>query len=1680
MSVNLEKETKIVNGKYIYIDDAKKDYIQNISLEGDIQQNAIVEVPGTTVTGETIYVTDVDTIKEHEINIKGNINQEIIEEEKGTTLEGESVVISDGDINKEVKAIVNGNSYQETTEGYNEVFIRDATSTNFGVTTIFKNQNINCEGTTTTSWFDMPDIYHSSLNFGKLVNFIPNEIYTLWRSDTKYILNFRITYTDDTKTDTRIYDGEKYCEFSVEDKEIKIIHYFVTGYTTGDTISIKDLKTMILKGKYTSDTLPPYEPYTNGASPNTEYKQDIEVIEAYNEFDKNNANTLNAVINTGSNSITSSANGKCVYIKCEKNKAYTVSKKSSQRFVVGTTEEIPSIGTSVLNPITGNTDTKIKITTTATSKYLVVYYFLNGTDTVTEQEVLDSLLIYKGTKDLPYLPYGHIGLVQRGKNILPNELKTETKNGITQTVYEDGSVNYKGTSTGSATFEIMSVRKNFLKNGTKYVLSSKNNVPKNVFLRLADNKNTDLYYQVSESSDTSKAVGFTYNGRFTSDMIRCYMYFGSVQIGSTFDFTIYPMLEENAVVTEYEPYIEPKTIPIDLQGNSIAKVGDIKDILNIGVDGSVSIEKKNIEVILDGVTNKFNGRSTINENNIYNTNQVAELIKKSPSHDNNKLGALCNYFKEDNINKLITEDIQGFGVRMDYRGFSVIFGSNSEYNTLEKANQFLIDNNVKIITQLAKTEPINLPSIEPIELFEGTNIFELVTNLGTTVSMTYDYVTPSPSVRRLSEIKTPVGKQDIYVGNKNLFDINKITENMFIKTSNGALVSNAVWNQSDYIKAKPTLDLIISNATVFTESGVIEISEYDKSKKWIKSVQKSNVNKNYLSHTMLENTNFVRIGYRNDKGFKDFQVENGEVATDYIEHQSQTYAISLGTMELAKIGNYQDHIVKRSNKWYKYKAIKKYKITGGESIALMATSDYGYRFVIYDIVDAISSAEIYCNAFRWRKEYNTNNRFNVNTINEDLIHLRDAKNGIGLWVRKEHYITSIEELKTYFTNNNIYVYYPLAEPVYEEITDTNLIAELDAMEKSNLYEGITNIYTISDFNPELELHYNFITPSPSIDSPAEIITVNGKQSFVSANKNLFDKDKMKFHSNNNSMFEGGANHLYDRVRTTSVNVKEFGIKYNETYKISGLPTGWKLASIRAYKENGGTSFGKNTVDYLYIQSENTFKLINEEIEYFHILFSTTTPSDTIMGHELFNESDIQIEEGTVATDYTPHQSQVQDIDVGELLGPIVDKEDGSYFENNWARKIFDGNETPFKNYPNDNTSYLYYFKNVSSNMDITEKRTLTLSNYFKFKDINTVIKEEGMNINTNGTVYFNFLNKLETNNEDGVKAFLKELHDSGKPLEILYPLATPTYVKLTDEQQAQWNKIKKMHTYEGVTNIYTINDNGISPVINLEYTTKYAEEYDFYIDENARFIVPEYDINYQVSIPESDLSDMPEASESAVKIAGKDGDVVLNTTYEPKDFNIVAYTDDNLDPKDKEAEKTKLVNFLHSIKNRTKNFGLLYRKKFYPVKYNDKLTPTIYPKSIRFEIPIKSSKSLGYALEKKMIFGNGKEISNTIEETGCKIIIEGPIYGTNDSPMVITLNDYQMAYYNTVLEGNRLEIDTNNSTIKHISSNGEVTNVAAYYNHEYPKIKYGENEIKILSKIDSETQVYTEWYDLKI
>lgn len=77
------------------------------------------------------------------------------------------------------------------------------------------------------------------------------------------------------------------------------------------------------------------------------------------------------------------------------------------------------------------------------------------------------------------------------------------------------------------------------------------------------------------------------------------------------------------------------------------------------------------------------------------------------------------------------------------------------------------------------------------------------------------------------------------------------------------------------------------------------------------------------------------------------------------------------------------------------------------------------------------------------------------------------------------------------------------------------------------------------------------------------------------------------------------------------------------------------------------------------------------------------------------------------------------------------------------------------------------------------------------------------------------------------------------------------------------------------------------------------ENVDCYISENGYFIASDYNIRNLIDPSESELSTMPSTSDSSVKIAGRDGDVVLSTTYEPIPFNIVCFTEDNLTPEQK-------------------------------------------------------------------------------------------------------------------------------------------------------------------------------------
>ena len=252
------------------------------------------------------------------------------------------------------------------------------------------------------------------------------------------------------------------------------------------------------------------------------------------------------------------------------------------------------------------------------------------------------------------------------------------------------------------------------------------------------------------------------------------------------------------------------------------------------------------------------------------------------------------------------------------------------------------------------------------------------------------------------------------------------------------------------------------------------------------------------------------------------------------------------------------------------------------------------------------------------------------------------------------------------------------------------------------------------------------------------------------------------------------------------------------------------------------------------------------------------------------------------------------------------------------------------------------------------------------------------------------------------------------------------------------------------------------------------EGFEIYISSDGYLVIPDLDIKYLIDFRESTIPSMPEAAETTVKIAGRDGDISLSTTYEPMLFEIVCYTEDNLTPEQKINQETKINKFLNAIKNHTVAFGMEAEEKFYDVKYNGSLTTTRFPKHVKFSIPLKASNPYAKFYLKKEIKGNATFESNTIKDVGPKFIIEGPATKPR-----ISLNGYNMYYDSSLLSGETLVIDANNSTVTKIDNNGDVFNAMGYYNHEFPKIKYGTNTLAVVEGITNENHLKINWYDLK-
>ena len=169
----------------------------------------------------------------------------------------------------------------------------------------------------------------------------------------------------------------------------------------------------------------------------------------------------------------------------------------------------------------------------------------------------------------------------------------------------------------------------------------------------------------------------------------------------------------------------------------------------------------------------------------------------------------------------------------------------------------------------------------------------------------------------------------------------------------------------------------------------------------------------------------------------DLQIEAGSTAT--------TYAPYFTPIELCKIGTYQDYIYKSNGNWYKHAAIDKKVYDGTESWSVTTWSETEWGFYkntpgAYQVSGVSEVGPI------------ISNYFSANSIG-DLSAASRVYYGVGLSrLNPQIFIKNKDcadttAFQTWLSTHNTTVYYALAAPTDTQITDANLIAQLEAIDE---------------------------------------------------------------------------------------------------------------------------------------------------------------------------------------------------------------------------------------------------------------------------------------------------------------------------------------------------------------------------------------------------------------------------------------------------------------------------------------------------------------------------------------------------------------------------------------------------------------------------------------------------------
>ena len=157
-------------------------------------------------------------------------------------------------------------------------------------------------------------------------------------------------------------------------------------------------KVMYIDGGYMDRDIPYIEGMKNAVNP-------IVKNVGKNLFDKTSTKYIGSWLSS-SCAINKLDRIKLYYIPCLPNTTYTISKVLSKYFRAGTTNEIPTTNSTLLQVVIKDSSSEmLQITTVGGAKYLCFNVYDNSQDTLTEQQILDTVMLTQGVQNIQYEPY---------------------------------------------------------------------------------------------------------------------------------------------------------------------------------------------------------------------------------------------------------------------------------------------------------------------------------------------------------------------------------------------------------------------------------------------------------------------------------------------------------------------------------------------------------------------------------------------------------------------------------------------------------------------------------------------------------------------------------------------------------------------------------------------------------------------------------------------------------------------------------------------------------------------------------------------------------------------------------------------------------------------------------------------------------------------------------------------------------------------------------------------------------------------------------------------------------------------------------------------------------------------------------------------------------------------------